>query len=140
MGLYKEEQFILDKTVEQIASCIAPCGYICGMCYATENGYCRGCLGEDEICPIRVCCKAHDIRGCWECPAFPCCECKFHRSVRFRGFLQCAREEGIIALAGYLLRNLRRDIHYNRGDTYKGDYDTCNTVEEVLAMLRCGQK
>jgi hypothetical protein len=56
--------------------------------------------------------------------------------VRFRGFLQCAKEEGIDALAGYLLRNLRLGVHYNRGDTYKGDYDTCKTVDEVLAMLR----
>jgi hypothetical protein len=56
--------------------------------------------------------------------------------VRFQGFLQCAKEEGIEALAGYLLRNLRRGIHYNRGDTYKGDYDTCETVEEVLVMLK----
>jgi hypothetical protein len=43
---------------------------------------------------------------------------------------------GIEVLAGYLLRNVRRGIQYNQGNTFKGDYDTCKTVEEVLDMLR----
>lgn len=136
MEIYKEEEFFLDKTVKEIAESIAPCGYICGMCYGTVSLSCLGCRGEDAVCPIRICCSSHNIRGCWECPDFPCCECKFHRSVRFQGFLQCAKEEGIEALAGYLLRNVRRGIHYNRGNTFKGDYDVCKTIEEVLTMLR----
>lgn len=41
MGLYKEEQFILDKTVEQVAVSIAISKYICGLCYAAESGYCQ---------------------------------------------------------------------------------------------------
>lgn len=68
---YPEEQFFLNKTVKEIAENIAPCGFICSMCYNTISRACPGCQNEDEICPIRVCCANHNIRGCWKCPNFP---------------------------------------------------------------------
>lgn len=131
---YPEETFFLNKTPEEVAESIAPCGFVCGMCYDTVSRSCPGCQNEDEICPIRECCAGRGIRGCWDCPDFPCCECNF-RGVRIRAFLRCAKEEGTAALAGYLLRNARNGIHYHYGKTYSGDYDACRTEEQVLNLL-----
>lgn len=135
---YPEEQFFMQKTAEEIAESIAPCGFICGMCYDTVSRNCPGCQNEDEVCPIRVCCANRSIRGCWECADFPCCECNF-RGVRIRAFLQCTKEESIQALAGYLLRNAKNGIHYHNGKTYRGDYDVCETEEQVIDLLHNGK-
>ncbi len=104
---YPEEEFFMEKAAEEIAESIAPCGFICGMCYDMVSRSCPGCQKEDEICPVRLCCEKHAVRGCWACPDFPCCECNF-RGVRIRAFLRCAKEEGTQALAGYLLRCQRQ--------------------------------
>ncbi len=138
MAYYPEEAFFQRKTAEEIADNIAPCGYVCGMCYDNVSRECKGCQNQDEPCPIRLCCKSRNIRGCWECSIFPCCECDF-RSLRIRAFLRCAKEDGVEALAGYLLRNVEQDIHYHHGRTYIGDYDACKTEEEVLSLLRTGK-
>ncbi len=108
------------------------------MCYDTISRTCKGCQNQDEPCPIRLCCKSRNIRGCWECDIFPCCECEF-RSLRIRAFLRCAKEDGPEALAGYLLRNVQNDVHYHHGRTYVGDYDVCTTEEQVLFLLRTGK-
>lgn len=136
---YPQEEFFLNTTAEEIAESIAPCGFVCGMCYNTVSDSCPGCQNEDEACPIRACCAARGIRGCMCCPDFPCCECNF-RGVRLRAFLRCAKEEGILALAGYLLRNARDGIHYHCGDTYVGDYDKCVTEQQVLELLHNGRR
>ena len=139
MNQYAEEKIFSGKTEREIADSIAPCGFVCGMCYDTVSRSCPGCQNEEEVCPIRICCSNHKIRGCWDCSEFPCCECNF-RGVRIRAFLQCAKEEGIEALAGYLLRNVQNGIHYHYGITYKGDYDTCNTEEQIIELLHKGKR
>lgn len=138
MRHYPQEEFFLEKTEQEIADSIAPCGFVCGMCYDMVSRNCPGCQNEDEICPIRECCKSHRVRGCWDCPDFPCCECNF-RGTRIQAFLQCAKEEGTKALAGYLLKNAKNGVHYHYGTTYRGDYDTCQTVEQVIEMLHKGK-
>lgn len=136
--LLPEESFFLEKTEQEIAESIAPCGFICGMCYNTVSCDCPGCQNEDEVCPIRHCCGKRKIRGCWECAEFPCCECNF-RGVRIRAFLRCVKDEGPEALAGYLLRNARGGIRYHFGKTYAGDYDACRTEQQVLDLLHYGR-
>ncbi|MBU2699477.1 hypothetical protein Ga0466249_000556 [Sporomusaceae bacterium BoRhaA] len=135
---FPEEQFFMEKTAEEIANSIAPCGFVCGMCYDTVRCSCPGCQDENEICPIRQCCIERKIRGCWNCREFPCCECNF-RGVRIRAFLRCAKEEGIEALAGYLLQNVKNGIHYHNGKTYNGDYDICETEDQVIELLHNGK-
>ena len=135
---YQEEQFFMEKTPNEIADSIAPCGYVCGMCYDTVSRPCPGCQNEYEKCPIRICCTNRKIRGCWDCSDFPCCECNF-RSIRIRAFLKCAKEEGTEALAGYLLRNVNKGIHYHYGNTYIGDYDACKSEDQVIDLLHNGK-
>ncbi len=128
----------MTKTVKEIAGSVAPCGFVCALCIKSINDDCKGCGTNGEICPILDCCKDREIRGCWECNDFPCCECNF-RGVRIRAFLQCAREEGIYKLAEYLLCNQEKGLDYHYDYTYKGDYDGYQSVEEVLQVLRTGK-
>lgn len=134
-----QQEFFLERTAEELAESIAPCGFVCGICYNTVSRGCPGCRRENEACPIRACCAARGLTGCWECADFPCCECNF-RGVRIRAFLRCAKEEGPRALAEYLLRNARRGVRYHFTDAYRGDYDACETEEQVLKLLHSGEK
>ncbi|MBU2700075.1 hypothetical protein Ga0466249_001167 [Sporomusaceae bacterium BoRhaA] len=46
---------------------------------------------------------------------------------------------GIEALSGYLLHNVNNGIHYHNGKTYCGDYDACETEEQVIELLHNGK-
>ncbi len=130
----------MDKTVSEIASLMAPCGFVCAYCVKHEKDGCRGCNSNQEQCPILLCCRERRIKGCWECADFPCCECTAFRSVRLRAFLRCAKEEGLDKLAEYLVRNARNGLRYHYGFTFQGDYDGYKNEEQVLHALRTGQK
>ena len=128
------------EIINEIAERIAPCGFICAFCIKSEKDGCMGCGTNGEVCPILDCCKTRGITGCWECSDFPCCECKSFRSIRMQAFLRCAKEEGIHKLAEYLYLNQKSGLHYHYGYTFQGDYDGYNSIEEVLTVLRTGQK
>ena len=60
----------------ELASTIAYCGLVCGICVhaAPEREGCPGCRegGGDKRCYQRTCCQDYGLQGCWECDEFPC--------------------------------------------------------------------
>ena len=56
--------------------------------------------------------------------------------IRIRAFVRCAKEEGIEKLAEYVLVNQEKGIKYG----HQKDYDGLNSEEEVLKLLKTGEK
>lgn len=60
---------------------ITPCGECCDGCPKKADGLCSGCIETDGcceewsasgVCPVYTCTKAHGVRFCGVCSAFPC--------------------------------------------------------------------
>lgn len=130
------------KRAEALARTIAPCGLICGLC--SEAPGCKGCRDEGgcaraAVCHQRTCCAEKGLAGCWQCGDFPCDQDMFapERDVRLKAFVRCAKENGLNALAGHLLRNLENGVLYHRDKrNHTGDYDGLGGEEAVLNLLR----
>ena len=130
------------KKKDALAQAIAPCGLICGLC--GEAGHCKGCRSERgcaraNACFQRSCCEGKGIKGCWKCPDFPCGKGMFspEHDVRFLAFVRCAKDDGLKALAAYVLKNQANGIIYHRDKAaLKGDYDGLGNEAAVLELLR----
>lgn len=129
----------------ELAESISYCGLICRLCHLAQA--CEGCRGTANACENakkttgchqHQCCMERGYTGCWECPDFPCGQDMFSdtHDVRLRAFVRCVREEGLSALAAYVLSNEAKGIHYG----HMQDYDGLGSEEAVLTLLRLGKK
>lgn len=60
---------------------ITACGECCDACEKKRGGLCAGCIesdgrvpewAESGRCPVHACSRAHGVRFCGLCAAFPC--------------------------------------------------------------------
>ena len=120
---------------------IAYCGLAC--CVCSENKECDGCRdGGCESyswCKNYICCREKSLNGCWECSEFPCADGMLEKP-RIRAFAEFAKRYGVDELEKCLLRNERKGIVYHYKGQIIGDYDQCQTAEEIIKMIRTGEK
>ena len=120
---------------------IAFCGLAC--CVCSENKGCVGC--QDGGCESHGWCKNYNcskekgLNGCWECSEFPCTGCMLDKP-RIRAFAKFARRYGVEELEKCLLRNKEIGIVYHYEGQLVGDYDKCQTEEEIIEMIKTGNK
>ena len=114
---------------------LAYCGLAC--CVCGEQDTCVGCrnLGckNAEWCKHFDCCREKGLEGCWECDEFPCGG--MHDKIRVRAFAEFIKLNGEEKMMDCLDRNEKDGIVYHYPGKYEGDYDKCNTVDEVIKML-----
>ena len=131
--------------INEVSNSIGYCGLVCKLCHLADK--CDGCKSDQNCCGRNLselgcyqynCCVDKKINGCWECKDFPCGEDMFSDShdIRLRAFVRCAKEEGIEKLAEYVLVNQEKGIKYG----HQKDYDGLNSEEEVLKLLKTGEK
>jgi len=102
--------------VEELASSVAYCGLICGVCKHMKEG-CIGCRGGggDQGCYQRKCCRSKGIGGCWDCNSFPCDSGYFADEAwqgLCKGFVQCIRDEGIEKFVSLVQSELGKVAEY----------------------------
>lgn len=114
------------------------CGLVCVYCGAYKKQECPGCREKEEKCSICTCAMEKSKRGCWECEQYACEGKDFYGGVRSQAFISCAKEEGVETLENYLARNEEDGIKYH--NRFGSDYDRYTTVEEILKVLRNGEK
>lgn len=116
---------------------IAYCGLAC--CVCSENKFCPGCqAGGCDIhgwCKNYKCCSEKGLSGCWECIQFPC-EGGMLDKPRVRAFAQFAKEYGTNELISGLMKNKANGIVYHYDNQLVGDYDKCETKDEIFAMIK----
>ena len=91
---------------------IAYCGLVC--CVCSENKDCIGC--QDRGCEIHGWCN----------------------KPRIRAFAEFAKRYGADELEKCLLRNKEKGIIYHYDGQLVGDYDNCQTEEEIIEMIKIG--
>ncbi|OGO90476.1 MAG: hypothetical protein A2Y17_13020 [Clostridiales bacterium GWF2_38_85] len=118
---------------------IAYCGLAC--CVCSENDNCIGCqAGGCDIhgwCKNYNCCREKELNGCWECDEFPC-QGSMLDKARIRAFARFAKEYGTEELTKCLLQNKKNGIVYHYDGQLVGDYDKCETEDEIIAMIKHG--
>jgi len=118
---------------------IAYCGLAC--CVCSENQKCPGYqAGGCDIhgwCKNYNCCRAKGLNGCWECNDSPC-QGGMLDKLRVRAFTRFAREYGTDELTKCLLHNKKSGIVYHYDGQIVGDYDKCETEEEIIEMIKHG--
>lgn len=128
-------------TLGQTMKPIAYCGLAC--CVCAQNDSCVGCQnGECDVhgwCKNYNCCREKGLDGCWECSDFPCSGTMLDKP-RIRAFARFAKEYGTDELARCLLRNKENGIVYHYDGQHIGDYDKCETEEEIIEMIKTGVK
>ena len=138
------DQVLDDMDIEKergtIMKAIAFCGLAC--CVCSENKGCVGCQdGGCEShgwCKNYNCCKEKGLNGCWECSEFPCTRCMLDKP-RIYAFAEFARRYGVEELEKCLLRNKEKGIVYHYEGQLVGDYDKCQTEEEIIEMIKTGK-
>lgn len=117
---------------------IAYCGLVCCVC-STKSRPCPGCqAGGCDIhgwCKNYSCCREKGLNGCWECEQFPCSGNMLDKP-RVRAFAQFVKEYGTDELVRCIMKNKANGIVYHYGDQFVGDYDKCETEDEIFTMLR----
>ena len=120
---------------------IAYCGLAC--CVCSENDKCIGCQnGGCDIhgwCKNYNCCREKGLNGCWECVDFPCSGGMLDKP-RIRAFAEFARRYGVDELEECLLRNKEKGVEYHYEGQLDGDYDKCQNEEEIIEMIKNGER
>ena len=120
---------------------ISYCGLACALCSENEN--CAGCQNggckEHGWCKNYNCCRNQKIGGCWECSKFPCNEGMLQKR-RIRAFSRFAKEYGTNELMRCILKNRVKGIVYHYEGQLVGDYDKCQTEEEIIEMIKTGKR
>lgn len=116
---------------------IAYCGLAC--CVCSENKSCPGCRsgGCDNHggCRNYNCCREKGLNGCWECERFPCGGGMLEKP-RIRAFARFAKKYGTDELVRCLMKNKADGIVYHYDGQLVGDYDKCETEDEIIAMIK----
>lgn len=119
---------------------IAYCGLAC--CVCSQNETCTGCQsGGCDVhgwCNNYNCCREKGINGCWECADFPCSGTMLDKP-RVRACARFAKKYGTDELTRCLLRNKENGIVYHYDGQHIGDYDKCETEEEIIEMIKTGK-
>ena len=123
-------------TEREIKQSYGVCGLVCALC--SYNTSCPGCRCKSDDCDIKACCREKGLDYCFECKDYPCGK-DMHKGIRSRAFNTVAKTEGLDKLAEYLYTNYNCGITYHRSDKLTGDYDKCETVEEVTDLLKNGK-
>lgn len=118
---------------------VAYCGLACCLC--SENQTCAGCQDggceSHAWCKNYACCREKGLAGCWECESFPCAGTMLDQP-RIRAFAAFAGLYGAGELERCLLRNREKGIRYHYEGQLVGDYDACETEEEIIRMIQTG--
>lgn len=106
----------IEMFVQELASSVAYCGLICGLCNHMGEG-CIGCRGGggDRDCYQRDCCRNKGIGGCWDCNSFPCDRGYFADEAwqgLCKGFTQRIRDEGIEKFVSLVQSKLGKAVEY----------------------------
>src|SRR5690554_51947 len=123
-------------TIQKIKESYTICGLVCSLCIHSTN--CSGCKCINENCDIKVCCTEKGLNYCFECDEYPCAK-DMYKNMRVNAFNTVAKTEGLEKLAEYLYTNYNRGIVYHRENKLTGDYDRCNTIEEIIDLLKNGK-
>lgn len=119
---------------------LAYCGLACAVC--SENETCAGCRNagckNKDWCKHYTCCREKGLRGCFECGDFPCGG--MHEKQRIYAFALFIKKYGEEKLLACLEQNERNGISYHYPKKLVGDYDNCQTVDEIIEMLWNGKK
>ena len=119
---------------------IVYCGLVCFFC--SESKDCKGCRnGGCESHSRRKnynCCTEKRLDGCREFSEFPCTGCILDK-FRIRSFAEFARWYGSDELEKCLFRNKESGIAYHFEVQLVGDYDNCETEEEIIKMIKSGK-
>lgn len=119
---------------------IAYCGLAC--CVCKENETCTGCKNDgcknSSNCSISKCCKDKGIEGCYACSEFPCGE-EMLQKLRVYGFQRFIQEYGEYELLKFLKSNEQKGIVYHYPGQLIGDYDVCETYEELKDFIINGK-
>jgi len=120
---------------------MAYCGLAC--CVCGENGACPGCRNEGckdkEWCKNFMCCKQKGMEGCWQCDEFPCTGSMLDK-MRIRSFARFIKEYGEEEIMKCLAQNEAAGIVYHYPGGLIGDYDKCSSEEDIIRMIRYGEK
>jgi hypothetical protein len=119
---------------------LAYCGLAC--CVCAQNDTCAGCRSDGcagkEWCQNRSCCIEKGLRGCWECPEFPC-STGLLRKMRTRVFGQFVAAYGEEALLDRLEANEKAGLIYHYDNQIVGDYDLPDSEDGILRLIACGK-
>ena len=114
---------------------LAFCGLAC--CVCGENETCAGCRNagcqNKEWCKHFSCCKEKGLNGCWQCAEFPCGG--MHEKVRILAFAEYIKRNGEDKMLDCLERNEISGTIYHYPGQLIGDYDKCETVDEIHKVL-----
>lgn len=119
---------------------LAMCGLACVLCSHEDCPGCkaRGCEEADR-CPVYQCVSEKGLNGCYLCREFPCNE-NMLTGMRNKAFNRYAREHGKEALIKRLRLNYENGIIYHRPGDLKGDYDDCESEEEIMQLIHTGKR
>lgn len=124
----------------EIQKGIAYCGLVCALC--SENDNCVGCRNEGckdkDWCKNFQCCKAKNIKGCWECKEFPC-KGSILDNIRIRAFAKFIRQYSLEHLLQCLENNEKNGIVYHYPGKLKGDYDVFTNEDEIIKLILEGK-
>lgn len=119
---------------------IGRCGLACCACSqeVRSNGseYCNGC--ESEKCALAPTCKSlrcskeKGLAGCYECDSM--CEEGVLKKTKVKGFIAFIKKYGTERFIDCLEANEKAGIIYHKNGAV-GDYDACESIEEVMDML-----
>lgn len=123
-----------------VANHIGCCGRICKLCSKADE--CNGCRDKKaknarkntpEGCTPYFCCRRKGIEGCWQCEEGPCDKDVFSekQGTCLKGFVLCAKEEGVLQLGNYVFQNDILGIRYESKETYMA----CKDEAEVIDLL-----
>jgi len=118
---------------------IGYCGLACVLC---SNKECAGCVAEisnGNNCSAGKCAFEKGIYGCYACPDYDSCTESMPHGKRNKAFNRYAREFGFDALINRLRVNYENGITYHRPDKLPGDYDRCETEQEIIDLLKNGK-
>ena len=130
--------------VKEVADNIGYCGSMCKLCHNAER--CGGCKSSENSfgrclsavgCYQYNCCVSKGIAGCWNCDIAPCEADMFgeEHNLRNRVFVKVARQEGLLKLAEYVLRNQENGILYG----WNKDYDELGNEDAIIDLLHNGK-
>lgn len=110
-----------------------------GICVCSKNKSCPGCQAGG--CDIHDWCKNYNgcrekgLNGCWKCEQFPCNGGMLDKP-RVRAFARFAKEYGTDELVRCLMRGKADGVVYHYDGQLVGDYDQCETEDEIFAMIK----
>jgi RimJ/RimL family protein N-acetyltransferase len=116
------------------------CGLACVLC--NNYGECPGCkilIEGGHECSSGKCAVQKGIDGCYACPEYDTCAEGMPHGKRNLAFNRYMREFGKQSLIDRLRVNYLNGITYHRPDKLPGDYDRCETGQEIIDLLRNGK-